>query len=107
MQAGQPDGDASYLLDRFKNNITKMLGTAFVGTMSRSVPPTVIKPENAEIEADVTTAKAAGEAISIIERMNDIKGLVRDQNTKLYLFGCYGKHTRTVIDGAWAGYDEQ
>src|SRR5579884_890485 len=34
MQAGSPEGDASYLLDRFKNNITKMLGTAFVGTMS-------------------------------------------------------------------------
>jgi hypothetical protein len=107
MQAGQPDGDASYLLDRFKNNITKMLGTAFVGTMSRSIPPIVIQPENAEIEADVTTAKAAGEAITIIERFNNSRGMVRSQNTKLYLFGCYGKHTRTVIDGAAYGYDEQ
>lgn len=106
MGSGQAqEGDDTYL-QSFQNNITKMLGTAFVGTMSRSVPPTVIRPENAEIEADVTTAKAAQEAIEIIERMNDIRGLVRAQNTMLYLFGAYFKHTRTIIDGSWAGYDE-
>ena len=76
MQAGSPEGDASYLLDRFTNNITKMLGTAFVGTMSRSVPPTAIRPENADVEADVTTAKAAQESISIIERFKDRKSVV-------------------------------
>src|SRR5271166_3790976 len=43
MQSGkQQEGDDTYL-QSFQNNVTKMLGTAFVGTMSRSVPPTVIQ----------------------------------------------------------------
>lgn len=107
MQSGeQNEGDDTYL-QAFQNNITKMLGTAFIGTMARSVPPTVIRPENAVVLSDVTTAKAGQEAIAIIERMNDIRGLLRNENTMLYLYGCYFKHTRPVIDGAWAGYDEE
>jgi hypothetical protein len=102
----QQDGDDTYL-EKYINNITQMLGTAFVGTMSRGVPPTVVRPENAEILADVTTAKAAQEAISIIERMNKIRQMVRIENTFLYLQGVYFKYTRTVIDGNWAGYDEE
>ena len=99
------DGDDTYL-ERRQFNITKMLGTAFVGTMSRSVPPTAIVPENADIEADVTTATAGQEAISIIERMNDIDGLVRGENTMLYNYGMYAKRTHVVIDGNWAGWDK-
>src|SRR5208283_4176927 len=107
MQSGQQQEGEDTYLQNFQNNVTKMLGLAFIGTMSRSVPPTVIRPENAEVLEDTTTAKAAQEAISIIERMNDIRGLVRSENTLLYLYGVYFKHTRTVIDGSWAGYDEQ
>ncbi len=101
----EDDGDDTYL-DRYSNNITQMLGEAFVGTMSRAVPPTLVRPENAEILADVTTAKAAQEAISIIERMNDIHSMVLDQNHNLYLYGVYFKYTRATMDSAW-GYDDE
>jgi hypothetical protein len=99
--AGQEIGAEKYI-----NNITQMLGTGFVGTMSRGIPPTVIRPENAQILADVTTAKAAQDAITIIERMNHIRELVREENTLLYLYGTYFKYTRFVLDGQKYGWDE-
>jgi hypothetical protein len=102
--SSEQDGEDTYL-EKYGNNITQMLEGGFVGTMSRGVPPTVVKPENAEILADVTTAKAASEAISIIERMNKIRQLVRIENNLLYLYGAYFKYTRAVLDGDWAGWD--
>lgn len=99
--AGQEIGAEKYI-----NNITQMLGTGFVGTMSRGIPPTVIRPENAQILADVTTAKAAQDAVTIIERVNHIRELVREENTLLYLYGVYFKHTRFVLDGQRYGWDE-
>lgn len=99
--AGQEIGAEKYI-----NNITQMLGTGFVGTMSRGIPPTVIRPENAQILADVTTAKAAQDAVTIIERMNHIREMVREQNTLLYLYGVYFKYTRFVLDGNAYGWDE-
>jgi len=99
--AGQEIGAEKYI-----NNITQMLGTGFVGTMSRGVPPTVIRPANAQVLADVTTAKAAQDAITIIERENHIHELVREQNTLLYLYGVYFKYTRFVLDGNRYGWDE-
>lgn len=97
---GSEDG-----LEKYINNITQMLGDSFIGTMSRGIPPTIIQPENAEVLADVTTAKAAQQAISIIERVNRIHQMVRIENSLLYLYGCYFKHTRGVLDGEWAGWD--
>jgi hypothetical protein len=102
---GRADGADTYL-ERYINNITQMLGDSFIGTMSRGIPPTIVQPENAEILADVTTAKAAQEAISIIERMNRIHQLVRVENSLLYLYGVYFKYTRAVLDGEWAGWDD-
>jgi hypothetical protein len=99
--AGQEIGAEKYI-----NNITQMLGTGFVGTMSRGIPPTVIRPENAQILADVTTAKAAQDAIAIIERMNHIREMVREENTLLYLYGVYFKYCRFVLDGNAYGWDE-
>ena len=93
-------------IEKYVNNITQMLGTGFVGTMSRGVPPTVIRPQNAQILADVTTAKAAQDAITLIERMNRIREMVREEPTLLYLYGSYFKYTRFVLDGQWAGWDE-
>ena len=102
--AREQEGEDTYL-EKYGNNITQMLEAGFVGTMSRGVPPTVVRPENAEILADVTTAKAAGQAISIIERMNQIRQMVRIENNLLYLYGVYFKYTRGVLDGDWAGWD--
>jgi hypothetical protein len=99
--AGQEIGSENYI-----NNITQMLGTGFVATMSRGIPPTVIRPENAQILADVTTAKASQDAISIIERMNHIREMVREQNTLLFLYGVYFKYTRFVLDGNRNGWHE-
>lgn len=104
-QNGQvQDGEDNYL-DKYSNNITQMLEAGFVGAMSRSLPPTIVKPQNAEVLADITTAKAASEAMSIIERMNDLDSMVLSENNLLYLYAVYFKYTRPVLDGDWAGWD--
>jgi hypothetical protein len=97
------DGDDDRL-ERFVNNITKKACTGFVATVSRGVPPTAVSPEDAEIEADLATARFGQQAISIIERENDINGLVREEATTLFDGGMYAKHTRVTLDGAW-GYE--
>lgn len=103
----QPEDGEVTKLERWFNNITLMLGTAWVGNMSRGVPQTVVRPENANVLADVTTAHAASEAISIIERRNLGRQMVRGEFEMLYLYGCYFKYTRGVLDGNWSGYDEE
>lgn len=105
-QNGKQDGSETYM-ERYANNITQMLGDSFIATMSRAIPPTIVQPEDAEQLADVTTAQAGQEAISIIERLNRIHQMVRIENSLLYLYGSYYKYTRGVLDGEWAGWDEQ
>lgn len=93
--------------ERFICNITQMFGVGFKGMMSRGVPATVVRPENAEILADVTTAKAAQEAVGIIERKNKNRQMVREEFETMYLMGTYFKYTRGVLDGNWAGFDDE
>lgn len=93
-------------LEQFVNNITKQLGEAFIGTMSRANPPMLFTPENAEDLSDVTTAKAAQESIGIIENINGMPKMVRQENFNLYNFGCYFKHTRGTASGD-NGWDEE
>jgi len=60
------DGADDVDLEKFINNITQMFGTGFVAALSRGVPPTLVRPENAENLADTTTAKASQEAIGLL-----------------------------------------
>lgn len=100
------DGEATHL-QRFIHPLTLLLGQTFIGNMSREVPNTVVKPQDARILADMTTAAAAQEAVSIIERRNKIRQMVRGEFEFLYLYGTYFKYTRGVLDGPWSGYDSQ
>ena len=100
------DGESTHL-QRFIHPVTLMLGQTFVGNMSREVPNTVVKPQDARILADMTTAAAAQDAVGIIERRNRIRQMVRGEFEMLYLYGTYFKFTRGVLDGNWSGYDTQ
>lgn len=100
------DGETTNL-ERFIHPITLMLGQTFIGNMSREVPLTVVRPQDARILADLTTAEAAQDAIGIIERRNRIRQMVRGEFEFLYLYGTYFKYTRGVLDGRWSGYDSQ
>lgn len=95
--------DYSYL-EKYVNNITQTSRRNFAAAVARAVPPVVIRPENAENLADMTTAKAAQEAISIIEENNKVKGLLGLEAQYLFLYGVYFKWTRFVIDGTNFGY---
>ena len=94
-------------LERWINPLTLMFCNVFTGTMSRAVPKTLVKPENADSDLeDTVTAKAAVEAIRIIERKNEIRKIIRSAFEMFFLFGCYFRYTRAVIDGNMFGYDE-
>ena len=103
-QNGKAEAEDTYL-EKYGNNITQMLEGGFSSVIAGAVPSVIVKPENAEILADVTTAKASQEAISIIERMNNSPKMLLGESSLLYLYGVYFKHTRAVLDGDWAGWD--
>jgi hypothetical protein len=98
--------DYSYL-EKYVNNITQTCRRNFSSAVARAVPPVVIRPENAENLADMTTAKAGQEAITIIEEANKTKGLLQLEAQYLFLYGVYFKWTRFVIDGVWVGYKNE
>ncbi len=98
--------DYSYL-EKYVNNITQTCRRNFTAAVARAVPPVVIRPENAENLADMTTAKAGQEAITIIEEANKTKGLLQLEGQYLFLYGVYFKWTRFVIDGVWVGYKKE
>lgn len=95
-------------LERWINPLTLMFCNVFTGTMSRAVPKTVIKPQDANPTLkDTVTAKAAIEAIRIIEKKNEIRKMIRSAFEMLFLFGSYFRYTRAVIDGNMFGWDDQ
>jgi hypothetical protein len=100
------DGESTGL-EKYIHPVTLMLGQTFIGNMSREVPLTVVRPQDARVLADLTTAAAAQDAIGIIERRNRIRQMVRGEFEFLYLYGSYFKYTRGVLDGRWSGYDTQ
>jgi len=100
------DGESTDLR-RFIHPLTLLLGQTFIGNMSREVPKTIVKPQDARILADMTTASAAQTAIGIIERRNGIRQMVRGEFEFLYLYGTYFKWTRGALDGNENGWDEQ
>src|SRR5208337_1339140 len=107
MQSGQQqDGDDTYL-ERYSNNITQMLGDAYVALICRIYPPTIVMPKNARNPEDIQTAKYALDAISVIQRMNKAHDLQETAGLLLYLYGSYFRRTRPVIDGTWAGWDDE
>lgn len=103
----QGDSGEDTDLERWINPLTLMFCNVFTATMSRAVPKTIVKPSDADPELkDTVTAKAATQAIRIIERKNEVRKLIRDAFEMLFLFGSYFRYTRAVIDGNMFGYDE-
>jgi ribosomal protein L37AE/L43A len=103
---GQDSGEDTDL-ERWINPLVLMFCNVFTGTMSRAVPKTTVKPQNADPSLkDTVTAKSAVEAMRIIERKNKMRSLVRSIFELLFLFGTYFRYTRAVVDGDMFGYDE-
>lgn len=104
---GQDSGEDTDI-ERWINPITLMFANVFTSTMSRAVPKTIVKPRNADPSLqDTVTAKAAAEAIQIIEQKNEMRKMIRSIFEMLFLFGSYFRYTRAVIDGEKFGYEEQ
>lgn len=102
---GLVDDGESVELEKWMNNITLMFKQIFVGNLTRAVPHSVVRPQNAEKPSDVQTAKAAQDLVEILDRKNQIRRLMRTIYETLYTFGCYFRYTRPVLDGDENGYD--
>ena len=95
-------------LERWINPLVLMFCNVFTSTMGRVIPKTIKKPQNADASLqDTVTAKAADKVIRIIENKNEMRKMIRSIYEMLFLFGCYFRYTRAVIDGEMFGYDEQ
>lgn len=99
------DGE-SVELERWMNNITLMFKQIFVGNLTRALPHSVVRPQNAEKPSDTQTAKAAQDLIQILDRKNHVRKMIRTIYEYLYTFGCYFCYTRPVLDGIADGYEE-
>jgi hypothetical protein len=99
------DGESTEL-EKYIHPITLMLGQTFIGVLGRDIPTTVVKPEDARIPADMTTATAAQQALKIIGRANRERQMTRNELELLYLYGTYFKYTRGVLDGMY-GYNTE
>lgn len=94
-------------LERWINPLVLMFCNVFTAILSRAVPKTVVKPQNADPALkDTVTAKAAIEAMRIIERKNKMRSMCRSMGEMLFLFGTYFRETEAVLDGEMFGYDE-
>jgi hypothetical protein len=100
------DGE-SVELEKWMNNITLMFKQIFVGNLTRAIPKSVVRPANAEKPKDSQTAKAAQDLISILDRKNQVRKMLRTIYECLYTFGCYFRYTRGVLDGIENGYDDE
>lgn len=95
-------------IERWINPLTLMFCNVFTGTMSRAIPKTIVKPRNADPSLqDTVTAKAAVQAIRIIESKNEMRKIIRSIFEILFLMGSYFRYTRAVVDGDMFGYDEE
>lgn len=100
----EEDGE-SVELEKWMNNITLMFKQIFVGNLTRAIPHSVVRPENAEKPVDVQTAKASQDVLEILDRKNNVRSLTRGIYETLFTFGSYFRYTRPVVDGTENGYD--
>lgn len=100
----QQDGE-TVELEKWMNNITLMFKQVFVGNLTRAVPKSIVRPENAEKPTDVQTAKSAQDVITILDRKNKVRKMLRAIYENLFTFGCYFRYTRPVLDGVENGYE--
>ncbi len=99
------DGESTEL-EKYIHPLTLMLGQTFIGVLSREIPTTVVKPEDARQQPDLVTAEAAQDALEIIGRANRVRQMTRNELELLYLYGTYFKYTRGVLDGMY-GYNTE
>ena len=100
------DGE-SVELERWMNNITLMFKQIFVGNLTRALPHSVVRPADADKPADTQTAASAQDLITILDRKNQQRKMIRTVYEYLFTFGCYFRYTRPVLDGVENGYDTE
>ncbi len=88
----------------FVTNIYQAFGLSIVSVLSQDVPRVRFFPQSAESEADVSSAKAATEVATVIERNNRIGNLIVEEAFHLWTGGKVGAYVRYVVDGQRFGF---
>jgi hypothetical protein len=100
---GAVGGTVGVNVGQYCDNIYQMLLLSFIAALSPNVPKTRFWPGNAENEQDLATAKAASNLEAYVERVNNIKGMQKQELMHLFNGGCYFVYNRWLRDEDRAG----
>lgn len=100
---GQSSQEDDRSLRRHYSNFYTMLLDALQAVLSSDIPKSRFMPADAEELPDRQTAKAGSKIETIIERINKIAVMVRQEVRMLGTSGSYFKHTRYVVDADRTG----
>jgi hypothetical protein len=88
----------------FVTNIYQAFGLSLIAVLSQDVPRVRFFPSSAQVEEDVSAAKAATEVAGLVERNNRIGNLIVDEAFNLWTDGKAGAYVRFVVDGQRFGF---
>lgn len=102
--AGQTldDARADYCM-----NYYRAWGMSVMAALTQSPAKISYRPESAEREEDVATAKASSRIEELVARNNDMDHIRTEQAHNLWTQGMFAAYVRFVVDGGLYGYDEE
>src|SRR5215472_7794140 len=92
---------------QYVQNIFQAYGLSFIAVMSQHVPTVRFWPQSANRSDDLTAAKAASDAVELIEQNNKVEELMNDLAYFLWTDGKVGGYVRYVVDGQRFGWKQQ
>ncbi len=92
---------------QFVTNFYQGFGLSFIAVMSQDVPAVRFYPKSAQNEQDITTAKAADDAVELIEQNNHVQDMLTNVGYLLWTDGKIGGYVRYVADGQRFGFHDQ
>jgi hypothetical protein len=93
---GKEDEDLS--LSDLPTNFMQMLFFSYQAVLSADLPRNIVKPENADEEEDLETAKAATTIMSIVDQKNKARKILLAKLFHLWTAGHFWQYTRYVVD---------
>jgi hypothetical protein len=92
---------------QYVHNIFQAYGLAFIAVMSQDVPSVRFWPQSPNRSEDLTAAKAASDAVELIEQNNKVQDLLSAVAYFLWTDGKVGAYVRFVVDGQRFGWKNE
>lgn len=106
LSPGDEESESDFGKLMFVTNFYQAFGLSFISVMSQDVPSVVFYPQSVEEDADITSAKAATDAVELIEENNRVADMLTRIGYFLWTDGKIGSYTRYVADGNRFGWQQ-